>query len=205
MNKIITISRQFGSGGHEIGKQLAHYLNIPFYDKDILHLVEQSTEYSKEYLAENEEQVPSIFSNSFFGSNHTAFYPQIPTDRVFFSISNVLKEIAAKGPCVIVGRCADYVLEEWEPINFFIYASTDSKVSRKLELQKQNNETPLSFEEMKKQVRYVDKQRAKYYEFYTDKKWGVPKNYDLCLNTSHLDIDTSVRILANYIEVTQNK
>lgn len=203
MNKVITISRQFGSGGHEIGKKLAEHFNIPFYDKDILSLVEQSSDYSKEYLAENEEQIPSIFSNTFFAANHASFYPQIPTDRVFFSISNVLKEIAAKGPCVIVGRCADYVLHDLNPINFFIYASTDSKINRKLELQKQNNETPLSYEEMKKQIHYVDKQRAKYYEFYTDRKWGLPKNYDLCLNTSNLSVDTSVHILANYIEAIQ--
>lgn len=201
MNKIITISRQFGSGGHEIGKQLAEKLGIPFYDKDILQLTEKSSSYSKEYLSENEEQIPSVFQGAFYGqAQHTSYYPHLSIDRVFFSISNVLKDIAAKGPCVIVGRCADYVLQSYDPINFFIYASLDAKAKRKLELLKAHDDEEISLDEMKKQIRYVDKQRAKYYEFYTDQKWGVPENYHLCLNTTDISIATAVDILKNYIE-----
>ena len=194
MDRIITLSRQFGSGGHEIAKRLSKRLDLPFYDKNILRIVEEKTHYSEAYLLENEEQVPSLLNGPFYGSGHTSFYPQISTDKVFFSISHVLKDIAAKGPCIIVGRCSDYVLHEFNPLNFFVYASMESKIERKLSLLKENNEPMISAEEMKKQIRYVDKQRAKYYEFYTDRKWGQPANYHLCLNTSDLSIDQAVDI-----------
>ncbi len=198
MNRIITISRQFGSGGHEIAKRLAERLKLPFYDKDILRIVEEKTHYSEEYLRENEEQVPSLLNGPFYGSGHTSFYPQVSTDKVFFSISHVLKDIAEKGPCIIVGRCSDYVLHDFNPLNFFIYASMESKIERKLSLLRENDEPMISADEMKKQVRYVDKQRAKYYEFYTDQKWGQPANYHLCINTSSLSIDQAVEILYSY-------
>lgn len=201
MNRIITISRQFGSGGHEIGKRLAARLELPFYDKDILRLVEENSHYSEEYLLENEEQVPSLLNGPYYGSGHTSFYPQISTDKVFFTISHVLKDIAAKGPCVIVGRCADYVLQDFHPLNFFVYASTESKIQRKLQQLKDNGQTLVTPDEMKKQIRYVDKQRAKYYEFYTDKKWGQPSNYQLCLNTTDLDTDKAVDVLLAYLKL----
>lgn len=204
MNKIITISRQFGSGGHEIGKRLAEKLNIPFYDKSILQLVEENSSYSVSYLKENEEQVPSLLNGPYYGSGHTSFYPQITTDKVFFSISKVLQKIAEKGPCVIVGRCADYVLQDLKPINFFVYAPLDAKVKRKLDLSKMDLEESLSYEDMKKRVLFVDKQRAKYYEFYTDQKWGIPANYHLCLNTGELEIDEAVEILYHYIQTLYN-
>jgi len=203
MDRITTLSRQFGSGGHEIAKRLSKRLDLPFYDKNILRIVEEKTHYSEAYLLENEEQVPSLLNGPFYGSGHTSFYPQISTDKVFFSISHVLKDIAAKGPCIIVGRCSDYVLHEFNPLNFFVYASMESKIERKLSLLKENNEPMISAEEMKKQIRYVDKQRAKYYEFYTDRKWGQPTNYHLCLNTSDLSIDQAVDVLAYYINSVQ--
>ena len=98
MERIITISRQFGSGGHEIAKRLSKRLELPFYDKDILRIVEEKTHYSEAYLLENEEQVPSLLNGPYYGNSHTSFYPQISTDKVFFSISHVLKDIAAKAP-----------------------------------------------------------------------------------------------------------
>lgn len=205
MDHIITISRQFGSGGHEIGKRLARRLNIPFYDKNILHLVEENSHYSPEYLQANEEQVPSLLNGPYYSSGHTLFYPQVTSDRVFFTISQVLKDIAQKGPCVIVGRCANHVLQEFAPLNFFVHASQDSKIIRKINQLKESGQETIPYDEMKKQILYMDKQRAKYYEFYTDEKWGKPSNYHLCINTSDIDIDQAVDILYHYIRNYRKK
>lgn len=196
MLPIITISREYGSGGHEIGKQLAKELNLPFYDKEIIQLTVNSSNYSEDYLRENEEQIPIVFP--ILNNNHSSFYPAIDTDPVFHSIAKVLRQIAEK-PCVVVGRCADYVLQTKKPFAVFIYASMESKIKRKRELLQKSNPA-LTYEEVRKQIKTINKQRAKYYNFYTDQQWGDPHNFDLCLNTTNISIKEAVSTLAHILK-----
>lgn len=196
-NYVITIGRQFGSGGREIGKRLAKKLDIPFYDKDLIKITSQRLGYKKEFVQEKDEKRSFFSSSGIYISRLGEYYQMSPEDKVFIELGNVIKELAEQGPCVIVGRCADYILKDVGSINLYIYAPIKNRIERKMAIEADNS---ITYEEMEKAVLSVDKQRRKYYEYYTDKVWGSSSNYNLCIDSSKLGINGAVDILTYYVD-----
>jgi cytidylate kinase len=214
MGRVITIGRQFGSGGHEVGLRLAKRLGIPFYDKELLSLTAQNSRFAESYLEKMDEQKPSFLNIGSAGlisgaglSSHAEnamnqFYHLSPNDQIFLATSKVMHSLAEKGPCVIVGRCADYILRDIEPVNFFIYADMQDRIARKIAL---DDHQHLNEQEMEKLIRQTDKTRGKYYEYYSHEVWGAAKNYHLCIDTSVVGVDGAVEIIMKFIEEFRRK
>lgn len=186
---IITISRQYGSGGREIGKKLAEQLGLPFYDQEIIELTAKASPIDKSFFENSEKNgIGSLIFDLASGINHSLSI----NDKVFLEQSKVIREIADKGGCVIVGRCADHVLKGHKNIlRAFIYADIDSRKHRIAHIYKETNEAALS------NIAKVDKKRAFYYDYYTGQKFGDAKNYDICLNSSLLGIERCVDLIQN--------
>lgn len=127
MNKVITISRQFGSGGREFGIKLAHELKLPFYDKDLISMAAQNSNLSEEFMRHYEESAPGIFSRSLY-----SYYQMPMTDQIYIAQSNLIKQLAAKGPCVIIGRCSDVIVED--SVKIYVHADLKKRVERKLSM-----------------------------------------------------------------------
>lgn len=205
MRSIITISREFGSGGREIGKQLAKELDIPFYDKELLEMASKQSGISKELFAKNDENYSSSFLFSLvMGNYHSAQDGRISTElplnhKIFLAQFEAIKKIGEEGPCVIVGRCADYVLRSYpNVINVFLMGDLVDKKKRVLGSYDIEKDKAEDF------IRKTDKRRASYYNYYTDMKWGNAANYDLCINTSRLGIGGTVSLLRHYIDVRES-
>ena len=195
-NKIITIGRQFGSGGRELGRRLAEVLGYEYYDKEILEQIAEKTSLSIEYVQNVVEHKPhSLFpitiGQSLAYSDNLA-YQEI--QAIYLAQEEILKELATKSSCVIVGRCADVILEEFHPFRIFVYASMESRINRCLE-RNTGSETP-DRKKLAKYIQNVDKHRAKYYEHYTKRKWADFENFDLCINTTNTVIKQIVPVIA---------
>lgn len=197
---IITISRQFGSGGREVGKKLAEELGVPFYDRELIELAAKESGIDLE-LFENEEYHTSRGLQLLgaigitLGSPITSISEMSLNDRIFIVQSECIENIASQGPCVIVGRCADYVLKD-DPnkLSVFIHANMNDRKERAIhsyEVDERNIESSIT---------KIDKRRANYYNYYTDGKWGDADNYHIALNTSKFGIDGTVSILKSVIE-----
>ena len=204
MNSVITISREFGSGGREIGKRLSEKLDVPFYDKELLELASKESGICRELFDRNDE----AYTNSFLYSLVMGSYPvsadgrispEMPMNqRIFLAQFDTIKNIAKQGSCVIVGRCADYVLKnEKNVINFFITGNTAEKKRRILERYDIEKNKVEDF------IKKTDKRRASYYNYYTDMKWGEARNFDLCINTSKTGIDGAVELMTAYIGIKE--
>ena len=197
MNKIITIGREFGSGGRELGRRLAEELGIEYYDKEILAAIAEKTSMSEDYVKEIIEGKPhnlypiTIGQSIYFSDNY--YFQQ--KQSIYLAQSETIKELAQKSSCVIVGRCADFILKDLKPTRIFVYADIDSRVRRCI-ARNTDNEQELSEKQIKKQILSIDKNRAKYYDFYTGNKWGDKSNYDLCINTTDVVIKDIVPYLA---------
>ena len=214
MGHVITIGRQFGSGGHEVGRRLALRLGIPFYDKELITLTAEQSRFAESYLSKMDEQKPSILNMGSAGIIPGAgvamsrevvmnqFYNLSPNDQVFLEKSKVIQELAEKGSCVIVGRCSDYVLRDYDTVNFFIQANLEDRINRKLALEEHSEHNRASMEKL---IKTTDKNRSKYYEYYTHKKWGEARNYDLCINTSAIGVDGAVEVMLKFIEEFKKK
>ncbi len=214
MGHVITIGRQFGSGGHEVGRRLAQRLGIPFYDKELITLTAEQSRFAESYLSKMDEQKPSILNMNTAGIIPGAgvamarevvvnqFYNLSPNDQVFLEKSKVIQELAEKGSCVIVGRCADYVLRDYDTVNFFVLATLEDRINRKLALEEHAEHNKASMEKL---IKTTDKNRSKYYEYYTHKKWGEASNYDLCVNTSAVGVDGAVEVMMKFIEEFKKK
>ncbi len=200
MNSIITISRQYGSGGRFIAKKLAEKLGIPYYDNELITMAARESGYS-EAIFEKAEQLSThsfLYSLSMFGSAD-GMYGLPLADKVYIAQSEIIKKCASEGPCVIVGRCSDYVLKEFpNVINFFIHSDENSKVERAVKYYGIESDKALS--ELKKK----DKKRANYYNYYTSQAWGAYENYHLSINSDAVGIDAAVDILAAYAENFDN-
>lgn len=198
-NKIIvTIGREFGSGGHEVGKRLAAELGIKFYDTEFVRLAVQKTGFHEDYVKSNEEKAPDFATSTLFSG--IEFYQPSPYDRIQAEEYKLIKQIAAENSCVIVGRAADYILRDQSHVSIFLFAPLEDRVKRKLALLGKDEIKKTTPAQMEKLVRQTDKQRRRYYEYYTDTKWGARDSYDLLINTSRAGIDGSVRIIRAYIE-----
>lgn len=191
---IITISREFGSGGRRIGELVAERLGIPFYDKALVQMAAKDTGFSEEFINRVERRATSSFLFNLavtgFYADHSGADAMAPQDSVYFAQSKVIKELAAQGSCVIIGRCADYVLRD-NPncLSVFVYADLESKLRRAVD--------EYGFEE-KKAGRILadrDRSRAVYYNHYTERKWGNRSNYQLMLSTGALGFTDCVDLI----------
>ena len=188
-NRIITISREFGSGGRTIGKKVAEQLGIPCYDAEIIQEMVKETGFTPEYVKEAGEYTPggflsSAFSNRLFGPTNE--------DILWEHQYKIITELAEKSPCVIVGRCADYILQDKaDCLKVFIHADMDFRALRIVEVYGEREQSP------EERLRDKDKRRAAYHRFYTDMKWGYAQNYHLTLNSGVLGIDQCVKIIAS--------
>lgn len=199
---IITIGREYGSGGREIGKKLAAALNIPFYDKELITIAAQESGFNKELFEKNDEQVN--YSHNYMtaigyilGSPVASLTDLSMNDQIYFVQAHVIEELAAKGSCVIVGRCADYVLRDNpDHISIFVHADLEDKILRVV-----NEYHGAALEEAESVINKADKRRANYYNYYTNRKWSRAATYDLCINSSTLGIDKTVELIKQYIEL----
>ena len=199
MNHIITIGREFGSGGRELGHKLARELKIAYYDKQILSEIVEKTDFSREYVQEVIENrltymLPPAFSTGMSLGNE---YQIRQMQEIVKAQNDVIREMATKSSCVIVGRCADYILREMEDITLFrifVYADLESRVRRCQERAPEGED--YTDKELEKHIRRVDKNRANYYADYTLQKWGDKSYYDMCINTTNVSIDEIVKHLS---------
>ncbi len=191
---IITISREFGSGGRTVGKKLSEVLGIAYYDKEIIEKVHDATGFAKDFIAEQGEYSPTknFFSYAFIGRDVNGVSMN---DYVWNAQRKVIIDIAEKGPCVIVGRCADYILRNRSDVlNVFIRADMDYKAKRIVELYGETKDNP------KKRLTDKDKKRAINYKYYTDREWGACENYDISINTSAIGIDGAVEMVLDMLK-----
>lgn len=194
-NLIITISREFGSGGRKVGELLAHQLSIPFYDKEIIQKTEEKSGLSKDFIANAEEHTRKSFLFSIatapYADMKYAYQYETPvTDQAFFAQSAVIRELADADNCVIVGRCADYLLREQEKLlRVFISASPEDRRRRVIE------DYGIPEKEAVSKIKKADKARASYVRHYTGEDWGSIHNHDLVINTSFTGIDGAVEII----------
>lgn len=192
---IVTIGRQYGSGGHAIGARLGELLGIPCYDRELIQLSSEKSGIEAGTLALHDERTSSasLFKIPEKGNRITDQGTPI-VDTLFLAQSQVIRELAQKGSCVIIGRCADYVLQDQaELFSVFVSAPVEARVARIAE----RNHMSESDAEMA--VRKVDKQRRTYYEFYTDKEWGAAESYKLTVDSSQFGIEGTARMLEEIV------
>ena len=204
MNRVITIGREFGSGGRELGKRLAELLDCAYYDKEIVEEIAKRTQLAEGYVQQIVEHRSGIFFPITVGRTLHHVHPA-GTDymlkqytSVYAEQANVLREMAEKSDCIIVGRCADHILKGHDPLRIFVYADMESKIARCRA--KSEEDEHLSDKELRKKILAIDKGRAKYYSHYTGKRWGDRSNYDLCVNTSALPVKECAEALAHILK-----
>ena len=191
---IITISREFGSGGHFIGEEVSKRLGIPFYDKNIIQQIAEKTGFSEDFVKDQSEYAPSknMFAYAFVGRDHTG---SSLSDQVYAAQTQVIRNLAEKGSCIIIGRCADYVLKDYDNVvNIFVCGDMESKIHRMMWT------FSLEKEVAEERIRETDKQRHKYYNYYTGKTWDAASNYDLCLNTGDMTIEEAAEQIKLYLK-----
>lgn len=191
---IITIAREFGSGGHEIGQKLADELNIAFYDKEIISYTAKESGYSEDYIADHEQTLNNPFLYDLVTQNYAYMKEALSRiDVIFAAQRKVIKEIADQGPCVIVGRCADFILQEEDITRVFIHANEKSRIERTV------NVYNFSKDVAKASIHKNDKGRKNFYKRYTGKEWGNAKEYNLTIDSSVFGIEGAVRIIRNAV------
>lgn len=208
-NLVITIGRQFGSGGRELGNKLATRLGIKYYDKELLSEAARRAGMSEEFFKENDERFPKFLNGIFsfaFGFNSINCYSgstSISSDSLYRAQSDFIHSLADEHPCVIVGRSSDYVLRDHKKlVNIFVHADEDSCAARIMRRRNDDHSTgqePMTVEKAKAMARKVNKLRANYYNFYTDKTWGDASSYDLTFDTSKMSMDDIVEVIADYV------
>jgi MATE efflux family protein len=184
---VITVSREYGSGGRYVGRLIADKLGIKFYDKEIITKLAEATGLSEEYIENNEQKrdASAILNNGFYMGLDNA-------DELFVKESELIKELAAKDSCVIIGRCADFILkDEKNVIKVFVYSGMEDKIKRATQI--------YGYEEdkAKKEIERIDKLRANHYKHYTDKDWKDFSNYDICINSDLLGVEKSAEVICN--------
>lgn len=206
MNKIITIGRQFGSAGKEIGEKLANELNIPFYDKELLSRAAKESGFCEELIQTHDERPTSSFLYNLvmdsysFGYNSSGFVDMPISQKVFLAQFDTIKKIAEEGPCIIVGRCADYALADNENcLSVFISGNMECRIKRIMD------KYDLNESKARDMIIRKDRQRQSYYNYYSSNKWGMCGTYDLSINSSKLGVDGTVQMLKNFILASENE
>ena len=197
MNYIITISRQHGSGGKEIGELLSKKLGIPMYDNSLIQLAAEKSGFSEEHFRDYDKHA----SNSFLYSLVRGFqYHQNATsawsleDKIYATQTAVIRELAEKGPCIIIGRCADYILSE-QPglVKIFIYGSLDTRAERVAARDGISKDAAID------KIKTTDKRRQNYYNYHADTKWGDATNYNLCIDSSFCGTEKAAEIICEFL------
>lgn len=196
MFPVITISRQYGSGGHEVGERLAKELNVPFYDKALIAMAAKQSGFSEEVFAKADERATSSLLYSMVMGNY-GFGARIPgvgemplNDKLFLIQSDIIKNAANEGPCVIIGRCADYILRDFPNcMSVFIHANKEARIKRIVDKGLCEEKKASDF------VAKRDKQRANYYNFYSNKRWEDLGNYSLTIDTSKFPVEQAVELI----------
>ena len=195
---IVNVGRQLGAGGHDIGMMLAEDFNARYYDKEILGLAAQESGFSKEFFEQNDERhgflrslslarLTHLTDNSFYQSNFSQ-------ESLFKFQSDAIRKAASEGSCVFVGRCADYVLRDFQNVvNVFVTAPMSFRIENIV------SKDGMSPEEARKLIEQGEHRRAEYYNYYTGKKWGVAQSYDLCIDSSVLGIKQTEKFIAEFI------
>ena len=199
-NRVITIGREFGSGGHEIGMKLAERLGVPFYDRELITLAAEEGGLDPKLIERNEEGAHRMSDRGrgrmpFFSLSYT---PDV-SDAIHLQQCKVIKDLAAKGPCVIVGRCADFVLRNEDSINDFIAASMPYKIQRKRRVAVEKAD--YTDEQMERYINDMNTARANYYNHYTNGKWGNSGTYHLCVHSDLVDVDGAVVTILAYLDI----
>lgn len=196
-NVIITIGREFGSGGRELGRRLAEELGFDYYDKEIISEIAKKTSFSEKYVQQVVENNPHALYPITIGHSfsYVDSYALRQKQEIFAEQENVIREMAEKSNCIIVGRCADYILRDLNPYRIFVYSDMESKVRRCLE-RNDHEEGKNSQKKLVKKIKRIDKDRKDYYRFFTGREWGNKLNYDICINTSSVEIKEIVPHLA---------
>lgn len=186
--RIITISREFGSGGRELGKRLADALGFAYYDREIVSSIAEKCNLDEGYVENVLRKGLTINVPVTFG--HTFYFYSDPTSENELKVLNmqqqIIKELAQRGDCVMVGRSSGIILEKYNPLRLFVYADMEWKVKRCRE--RASAEEHLTDRELEKKIRQIDAGRARHQKLLTDRKWGAPEGYDLCINTTNLEI-----------------
>lgn len=201
MKKIITISRQYGSGGREIGKKLSEQLGIPFFDNEIISRAAKESGFSESAFETVEDKATNSLLYSIamgmnvFTNQDIGFAGLSLDDRIFLAQSNVIRKVAEEGPCIIVGRCADYILKDLDNvINVFIAADLDFRIKRSIEIDH------IKPDHAAEAVSKKDKSRGNYYRYHAGERWDNLFNYDLTLRSDLVGIDKTVECIKNYVE-----
>lgn len=205
MNKIITISRQYGSGGREIGAKLAEKLGIPFYDNELITRAAKESGFA-EAAFENAEKKASnslLYSIAMgmnaYGNQDIGFTHLSLDDQIYLAQSNVIRKVAMEGPCVIVGRCADYVLRDLDNVvHIFVWADLEFRKNRSISLYQLKTNKP------EDEILKIDKRRANYYNYHASEKWGKAENYHLSIKSDYIGIDNAVECIAKFLECGEN-
>lgn len=197
-NLIISVGRQLGSGGHDVAKLLAQRFGCTFYDREILNIAAKESGFCEKFFEQTDEQkgfmkslfhthVPFVADNSFYNNNFSE-------ESLFKFQSDAIRKAAEEGPCVFVGRCADYILRDHTAlVSVFITADTNERISN---VAKRDN---CSLEAAKKTITSRESERSSYYNYYTGKQWGDSASYDICVNSSLLGLEGTVNLLAEFI------
>ena len=200
MRKIVTIAREVGSGGRELGRLLANALGYRYYDREILTEIAQQTSLAEDYVQRVVERRPQpAFSLS---AVQVATYLDasavMPAQSVYKAQREAILSLAEGGNCVVIGRCADYILRGLNPLRVFLHADIESRVRRCLERQAPGPDA-VDAKTMRQLIQKMDRERAKYYDFYTGLRWGDKANYDVCVNTTDADLGAIAELLAEAV------
>ena len=195
---IINVGRQVGAGGQEIGRMLAEDFDAKFYDRELLNLAAKESGFSEKFFKQNDEkkgflrgllnvQTPHLSGGNLYGSNFSQ-------ERLFQFQSDAIRKVAQEDSCVFLGRCADYVLRDFDNVvNVFITASMDFRIQLVSKVKE------LDDEHARKLIEHVESRRAQYYNYYTGKKWGAAESYDLCIDASILGLEETEKLIAEFI------
>lgn len=203
-NSVITIGRQFGSGGRYVGQLLAQKLDIPFYDKELLTEASKESGICEEIFEDHDEKPTrsllfSLVTGVQMHADVSSMYMDMPLNhKIFLAQFDAIRKIASQGPCVIVGRCGDYVLRDMpNEISFFVKADMNSRVARAV---RYYGVDPQKAEET---LRKADKRRANYYNYYATATWGDVNNYDLCVDTGAVGVEGAVDVMTRFVELRE--
>lgn len=197
MKRIITISREFGSGGRELGKRLADALEIPCYDHEIIDMIAEQHGFDKNYVAHvSEKDFRAIYPMTIAHRFTAPKYVVNGAVQIAVTQRKIIEQLAEQGDCVIVGRCADIILRDMTPMNLFVYADQQSKLARCISRAPEDEK--LSSAEMTRKMRQIDRDRAAYRNLFADTKWGQKEAYHLCINTSDKEIKNLIPPLVGY-------
>jgi cytidylate kinase len=200
MNKIITISRQFGSGGREIGSKLAKKLGIPFYDNELISRAAKESGFAEAAFENAERKATNSLLYSIamgmnaFGSQEMGFTHLSLDDQIYLAQSNVIRKVAEEGPCVLVGRCADYVLRDFDNvIHVFICADLEFRKNRVVKFYQ------IPENKAEEEIIKADKRRANYYNYHANEKWGKVEKYHLSIRSDYIGVANTAELIINYL------